>query len=250
MWYWFFKYTIFSALVRLGWRAKITDANNVPAKGAAIIAPNHIANIDSLVIPALIERRLTYPAKAELFAGKSFSGRIVAWFLRAIGQVPMDRSGGRASAASLGEIGEVLASGNLVGIYPEGTRSPDGRLYKGKTGAARMALQAQVPIVPVGVMHTQTVRKVFGIGWPSKPRVIIGQPMWFEEFYEHKSNAKVLRYVTDQVMAAIQELTGQEYADVYGFRVKHGDLRESGSDAFLKDRPGEGAAKPDLGATK
>lgn len=250
MWYWFFKYTIFSAIVRLGWRAKISGAKNVPDSGGAIIAPNHIANIDSLVIPALLKRRLTYPAKAELFSGKGFKGKIVAWFLRAIGQVPMDRSGGRASAASLGEIGQVLADGNLVGIYPEGTRSPDGRLYKGKTGAARMALQAQVPIIPVGVMHTQTVKKVLGIGWPSKPRVVVGEPMWFEEYYDHKSNAKVLRYVTDQVMAAIQELTGQEYADVYGFRVKHGDLKATGSDAFLKAHPGEGASKPVLPTTQ
>ncbi|MDO4783727.1 MAG: lysophospholipid acyltransferase family protein [Propionibacteriaceae bacterium] len=240
MWYTFFKFTIFRPLVRFGWRATITGLENVPATGGAIIAPNHIANIDSIVIPALLQRRLTYPAKAELFAGKGFRGRIVAWFLRAIGQVPMDRSGGRASASSLDEITAVLTGGNLIGIYPEGTRSPDGRLYKGKTGVARMALQSRVPIIPVGVERTQSTRKVLGMGWPDRPRVIVGEPLYFDEFYADKSNAKVLRWVTDETMAAIQRLTGQEYADVYGFRVKHGDLKGEGSDAYLRPRPGGG----------
>lgn len=245
MWYSFFKVTIFRPLVKYGWRATIIGLDNVPATGGAIIAPNHLANIDSLVVPALLNRQLTYPAKAELFAGKGFKGRIVAWFLRAIGQVPMDRSGGRASATSLGEITEVLNAGNLVGIYPEGTRSPDGRLYKGKTGAARMALLAEVPIIPVGVERTQNAKKILGMGWPDHPRIIVGKPMSFDEFYGAKGNAQVLRWVTDEVMAAIQQLTGQEYADVYGFRVKHGDLRELGSDSFVVSRPG-GGDKPDL----
>lgn len=242
MWYTFFKYTIFRPLVKFGWRATISGMENVPSTGGAIIAPNHLANIDSIVIPALLQRRLTYPAKAELFAGKSLKGRVVAWFLRAIGQVPMDRSGGRASASSLGAITQVLSEGNLIGIYPEGTRSPDGRLYKGKTGVARMALQAEVPIIPVGVQRTSTTRRILGIGWPRRPHIIIGEPLYFDQFYTAKSNAKVLRWITDETMAAIQRLTGQEYADVYAFRVKHGDLSETGSDDFLRPRPGGGAA--------
>lgn len=240
MWYSFFKFTIFRPLAKYLWRARIEGIENVPTTGGAIIAANHIANIDSLVIPALLDRQLTYPAKAELFQGKGFKGRIVAWFLTAIGQVPMDRAGGRASASSLDRVTEVLTRGGLVGIYPEGTRSPDGRLYKGKTGVARMAMLAEVPIVPVGVERTQSVRKVLGIGWPDRPRVVVGQPLHFDEYFAAKGNAQVLRYVTDETMAAIQRLTGQEYADVYGFRVKHGDLKPVGSDAFLRPRPGDG----------
>lgn len=250
MWYWFFKFTIFRPLVVWGWRSRIVGAENVPERGGAIIAANHIANIDSLVIPALLPRRLTYPAKAELFSGKGFKGRIVAWFLRSIGQVPMDRAGGRASAASLGEITDVLEGGNLIGIYPEGTRSPDGRLYKGKTGVARMALMTQVPVIPVGVQRTPSTRSFLGIGWPDRPVVTVGRPLTFEEFYDHKTDAKVLRWVTDEVMAAIAPLSGQEYADVYGFRVKAGDLKDVGSDAFVRPRPGDGAPKPSFGGSE
>lgn len=240
MWYWIFKFTIFRPLARFGWRAKLVGAENIPTQGGAVIAANHLAGIDSIVIPALMRRRLTYPAKAELFNGKGFTARIVAWFLRAIAQVPMDRSGGRAAAESLGEITDVLRAGELIGIFPEGTRSPDGRLYKGKTGVARMALMTEVPIIPVGLIGTPSVKKVLGIGWPHRPQIIVGKPIHFDEFYHAKKNSQVLRYVTDEVMAAIQTLTNQQYADVYGFRVKHGDLRESGSDEFIRDRPGTG----------
>lgn len=240
MWYRIFKASIFRPLVRFGFRARIIGAEKVPTGGGAILASNHIATMDSLVIPAMLPRKLTFPAKAELFSGKSPQARIIAWFLRAVGQVPMDRGGGRASAASLQVITDVLAEGNVIGIYPEGTRSPDGRLYKGKTGIARMVLNNSVPVIPVGVVGTHTVRGLFGIPWVKRPIVMVGEPLDFSHLSERAGETKVQRWVTDEVMRAIQELTGQVYVDVYATRVKYGDLKGKGADEFVVDRPGGG----------
>ncbi|MEO7587310.1 MAG: lysophospholipid acyltransferase family protein [Arachnia sp.] len=243
MWYAIFKAAIFRPLVKYGFRAKIIGAENVPRSGGAILASNHIAIMDSLVVPAMIPRRVTYPAKAELFTGKGGPGAaVIAWFLKAVGMVPMDRGGGRASATALSNISEVLASGALVGIYPEGTRSPDGRLYKGKTGLARMVLANDVPVLPVGVVGTEKRRGPFGIPWISRPMVIVGEPLHFSDLAGRDRETKALRWVTDESLAAIQRLTGQEYADVYASRVKHGDLQDVGSDAFVLPRPGGGPA--------
>nr|WP_255622312.1 lysophospholipid acyltransferase family protein [Tessaracoccus sp. OS52] len=233
---------MFGPLVKYGFRARIVGADNVPAEGGAILASNHIATMDSVVIPAMLPRRLTFPAKAELFTGSHGPGsRIVAWFLKAVGMVPMDRGGGRASAASLGAIAKVLADGEVVAMFPEGTRSPDGRLYKGKTGMARMVLANDVPVIPVGVVGTQSVRGLLGIPWLSRPVVIVGEPLRFSEFTGQPQDTKTLRWVTDEILAAIQGLTGQEYADVYASRVKMGDLKDRGSDDFVLPRPGGGS---------
>ncbi len=222
--YQFFKYSIFLPLVRFGFRARVEGLDRVPHGGGAILASNHRATMDSIVLPAMMPRVVTFPAKAELFHGKSVGGKIVAWFLRTIKMVPMERGGGRASAESLRAISDVLAQGNLVAIYPEGTRSPDGRLYRGHTGVARMALLNDVPILPVGLVGTETVRGPLGIPWVRRPQVIVGEPLYFPEL-AHRTDIKAHRHVTNHVMAAIQELTGQPYVDVYGVRVKHGDLR-------------------------
>ena len=241
MWYQFFKFTIFKPLVKFGYGTRVIGKENFPRKGGAILASNHIGALDSLVIPASMPRKITFPAKAELFVGDGGVGsRIVAWFLKAVGQVPMDRSGGRASADALGSITSVLAEGHVVAIYPEGTRSPDGRLYKGKTGMARMVLSNDVPVIPVGVIGTKSHKGPFGIPWSRRPVVIIGEPLDFSPYATAKPSTKLLRWVTDETLAAIQRLTGQEYADVYATRVKHGDLKEVGSDEFLLSRPGGG----------
>lgn len=250
MWYEIFKAAIFKPLVKYGFRARIIGAENVPPSGGAILVSNHIAIMDSLVVPAMVPRRVTYPAKAELFTGKGGPGpAIVAWFLKTVGMVPMDRGGGRASATALNNISEVLAAGALVGIYPEGTRSPDGRLYKGKTGLARMALANDVPVLPVGVIGTQKAKGLFGIPWISRPVVVVGESLYFSELAGRERETKALRWVTDETLAAIQRLTGQEYADVYAGRVKHGDLRDTGSDAFLLPRPGGGPAPLAVGGS-
>ena len=241
MWYQFFKFTIFKPLVKFGYGTRVIGKENFPRKGGAILASNHIGALDSLVIPASMPRKITFPAKAELFVGdRGVGSRIVAWFLKAVGQVPMDRSGGRASADALGSITSVLAEGHVVAIYPEGTRSPDGRLYKGKTGMARMVLSNDVPVIPVGVIGTKSHKGPFGIPWSRRPVVIIGEPLDFSPYATAKPSTKLLRWVTDETLAASQRLTGQEYADVYATRVKHCDLKEVGSDEFLLSRPGGG----------
>lgn len=248
MWYEIFKSTIFRPLVKYVFRARIIGLENVPPTGGAILASNHIAAMDSLVVPSMIPRRVTYPAKAELFTGKGGpSAFLIAWFLKAVGMVPMDRGGGRASATSLHDISDVLASGALIGIYPEGTRSPDGRLYKGKTGLARMVLANNVPVLPVGVIGTQKVRGPFGLPWISRPVVVVGEPLHFPQLAGRERDTPALRWVTDETLAAIQRLTGQQYADVYASRVKHGDLKDTGSDAFVLPRPGGGPAPLSVG---
>ena len=235
--YQFFKHTIFRPLVRWGFKAKVVGIDNVPRTGGAILASNHIHTMDSVVIPAMMPRMVTFPAKAELFTGKDLPSKIVAWFLKLIKMVPMERGGGRASAESLKAISDVLAQGNLVAIYPEGTRSPDGRMYKGHTGVARMALHNDVAILPVGVVGTETIKGLFGIPWVRRPLVVIGKPLYFPE-YAHARDIKIHRYVTNEIMAAIQQLTGQQYVDVYGVRVKYGDLKDTDTASYELPRPG------------
>lgn len=241
MWYWFFKRAIFYPLVRYGFKARIIGVENVPKEGGAVLVSNHIATMDSIVIPAMIPRKVTFPAKAELFTGKGGPGsKIVAWFLKSVGMVPMDRGGGRASASSLQVIGDVMKDGHLIAIYPEGTRSPDGRLYKGKTGMARIVLTNDVQVLPVGVAGTHTVKGPFGLPWVRRPVVKVGEPLSFPGFEGRDRETAAQRWVTDEVMTAIQKLTGQTYVDVYATRVKHGDLKDGGSDEFILERPGGG----------
>ncbi|AQP49831.1 lysophospholipid acyltransferase family protein [Tessaracoccus flavescens] len=239
-WYRFFKFTIFRPMVEYSYKAKVFGEENFPKQGGAILASNHIGALDSLVVPAMMPRPITFPAKAELFSGTSIGAKIVAWFLKTVRMVPMDRSGGRASADALQAISDVLADGQVIAIYPEGTRSPDGRLYKGKTGMARMALTNKVPVIPVGVAGTKSVKGPFGLPWARRPVVFIGKPLDFSQFHDTPGNSKVLRYVTDETMAAIQQLTGQTYVDLYAAKVKHGEITAEQADAHVLPRPGGG----------
>ena len=177
MYYQLFKNLLFAPVVRWLFQARIEGEENVPETGGAILASNHLAAGDTFVMPALLRRQVTFPAKAELFIGnRGLWSKIIAWFLKAVGQVPLDRSGGRVSLDGLSPVLQVLADGGLVGIYPEGTRSPDGRLYKGRTGVARMALAAGVPVIPVAVADTAPIRTAIGLPWIWKPRIVIGRP--------------------------------------------------------------------------
>ena len=249
MWYDLFKNGLFRPVVRFGFLARIEGEEHIPATGGAIVASNHLAAGDTFVMPSLLRRQLTFPAKAELFSGKGGIGaKIVAWFLKAVGQVPLDRSGGRVSLDGLGPVLKVLADGGLVGIYPEGTRSPDGRLYKGRTGVARLALAAGVPVVPVAVFDTAAVRTRLGIPWIRRPRVVIGEPLDFSAYAALADDRDGLRWVTDQVMAAIQDLSGQTYVDAYGTSVKSGSLSAAEADARVLPRPGHGTRPPQLPA--
>lgn len=243
----FFKYLIFVPLVRWGFRATVVGAENIPAAGGVILASNHLAAGDTYITPALIRRQVTFPAKAELFKGnRGLGSKIVAWFMKAIKQVPLDRSGGRVSLAGLEPVLEALEQGRVVGIYPEGTRSPDGRLYKGHTGVARMLLAAGVPVIPVAVFDTQTVKGWFGIPWVRRPRVVIGEPRDFTAYAALVDDREALRWVTDEVMAAIQELSGQSYVDAYATSVKRGALSSSDSESRVLERPGLGSTPPQL----
>lgn len=241
MWYEFFKYTLFAPGVRLAWRPWVIGEENIPRHGGAILACNHIEAIDPVLVAAMISRKLTYPAKKELFEGKGGLGpKVVAWFLKAVDQVPLDRSGGRRSIDGLGPVVQRLEEGGLVGIFPEGTRSPDGRMFKGKTGVARMALASGAPVVPVGVVGTEAHRGPLGIPRVDRPGIVVGPPLDFSGLAGRADELPVLRWVTDEVMNAIASLTGQEYVDVYGFRVKYGNLRGADLTRFERSRPGGG----------
>lgn len=215
MLYELFKNLLFTPVCRWVFRPTVEGAENIPETGGAVLAGNHLSTGETFLLPAMIKRRMTFPAKAELFTGTTILTKIVAWFLKAVGQVPMDRSGGRASAAGLDPVLDVLRQGGLVGIFPEGTRSPDGRLHRGRTGVARLALGAVVPVIPVGFYGTAWQKGLFGIPVMKRPVIRIGKPLDFSRFEAREADGALYREVTDEVMRAIQALTGQEYVDAY-----------------------------------
>src|SRR4051794_24860853 len=220
-------------------RPRVTGGERVPQSGGALVAGNHLSAWDTLVIPAMLPRQMTFPAKAELFVSRGPLSWVVSTFVKAVGILPMDRAGGRASASSMDTVLDALREGKVVGIFPEGTRSPDGRLYRGKTGVARLALSSGVPVIPVGVQNTHL---------PSWRRTVVrfGEPLDFSAYAGAGNDREVLRHVTDEVMAAIQELSGQRYVDAYATGVKAA-LREGRSvEAAEVERPGLGRAAPPL----
>ncbi len=242
-----FKGLLFRPVIRLLWRPWVEGAENVPASGPVILVSNHVSWGDTLFTPAMLPRQMTFPAKAELFdaRGKGPLAKLVAWFLRTVGMLPMDRSGGRASVDSLANVNESLrASGSVLGIYPEGTRSPDGRLYKGKTGVARLVLSGEAAVLPVGLVGSEIHRGPLGIPMMHRPGLRIGKPLDFAEYRGVTPNREVLRWVTDEIMAAIQQLTGQEYVDVYASSVKSGSVPPEELERRVLARPGLGTSKP------
>lgn len=240
MYYWLFKLAVFKPLVQLLYAPRVVGRENLPQQGGAVIAANHTYAMDSIVLPAMVPRRMTYPAKAELFRPSKDPRRaILAWFLKAIGVLPLNRDGGRESAAGLGPVSRALESGVLLGIYPEGTRSVDGRLWKGKTGVARLALHADVPVVPVGIVWGPPRGPL-----PRRPEVRIGKPLSWPQYTGRDDDRDVLRWVTDDVMAAIQDLTGQEYVDAYGVTRKTGQLTAEAAEGYRRDNPHARATPP------
>jgi 1-acyl-sn-glycerol-3-phosphate acyltransferase len=238
-WYQFFKAALFAPVVKLLFRARITGGERIPKKGGVLIASNHLGAMDAIVLAALVYRHLTFPAKAELFDGsRGLGSRIVAWFMRTIGQVALDRADPNQANAALRPIIARVKEGGAVGIYPEGTRSVDGRLYKGKTGVARIALATGAPVVPVAVFDTKEHRSWIGIPWLTRPRVVVGEPLDFSQYQGQENNHDALRKVTDEVMAAIQKLSGQEYVDVYGKEVKYHLISQEEADAKVLPYPG------------
>ncbi len=243
VWYSVFKAALVRPVIARWFRVKIEGTEKIPTDGC-ILAANHLDAGDTLSLPAMVKPKMTFPAKKELFMGKSLKGRFVAWFLRAVGQAPIDRSGGRASAASLGSIEDILADGGVIGIFPEGTRSPDGQLYKGKTGVARMALATGKPVLPVGLINTRFVKSRLGIPTMRNARIVIGDPMDFRDWAGQDNDHRVLRWVTNEVMGGIQQITGQTYVDVYASRVKRGDLKDADLGPYTLSHPNQGQRAP------
>ena len=245
MWYSVFKHGLVRPLVKWGYRGRVEGAGNIPATGGVVLASNHISAIDTVVLPSLIRRPVTFPAKAELFAGdRGPRSRVLAWFLKAVGQVPLDRSGARASLDGLGPILTVLEEGGIAGIYPEGTRSPDGRLYKGKTGVARLARAAGGPGGPGAGLDPDLHRGPGGLPDADHPVVRIGKPLDFTQYHGQQDDRRIVRWVTDEVMDAIRELSGQTYVDAYGTSVKYGGMSAEEAERRVRARPGGGAPPP------
>ncbi|MEU9919827.1 lysophospholipid acyltransferase family protein [Streptomyces griseoluteus] len=221
MFYHLLKYVLLGPVLRLVFRPRIEGLDHVPESGAAIIAGNHLSFSDHFLMPAILRRRITFLAKAEYFTGPGLKGRLTAFFFRSAGQIPVDRSGKEAGQAAVREGLKVLDRGELLGIYPEGTRSHDGRLYKGKVGVAVMALKAGAPVVPCAMIGTFEAQPP-GRKIPRLRPITIrfGEPLEFSRYEGMKDEKAVLRAVTDEIMYAVLELSGQEYVDRYAAEVK------------------------------
>ncbi|MCE7483198.1 MULTISPECIES: lysophospholipid acyltransferase family protein [Microbacterium] len=221
MFYWLMKYVVIGPVVKAIFRPWIVGRSNVPKNGAAILASNHLSVSDSVFLPLLIDRPMSFLAKSDYFTGRGLKGWATKYFMKATGQIPIDRSGGKASEASLNTGLQVLGRGDVLGIYPEGTRSPDGKLYRGRTGIARMALEARVPVIPVVMVDTDTAMPI-GRTVPRIVRVgiVIGEPLDFSRYEGMENDRYILRSVTDEIMVALQRLGEQQYDDVYASSVR------------------------------
>lgn len=212
--YWVLK-IILTPILRFLYRVRVEGGVNVPTAGPVILASNHVSFCDSIFLPMVLRRRVTFVAKAEYF-----EDRKTAWFFRAVGQIPIMREGGSASQRALASAREVLLGGGMFGIYPEGTRSPDGRLYKGHTGVARLALQCRAPVLAVAMVGTREAQPIGQV----KPRffmpitVRFSAPMRWDDRYDHQDDPLALRQITDEIMWALRELSGQEYVNRYAKR--------------------------------
>ena len=243
MFYWFMKTFVLGPVLKTLFRPWVKGLDNVPASGAAILASNHLSFSDSIFMPLMVPRPVVFLAKSEYFTGKGVKGKLTAAFFRLTNQLPMDRSGGAASAQSLNAGMNVLKNGSLLGIYPEGTRSPDSRLYRGKVGVARLALQARVPVIPVAMIGTDKVQPI-GKRVPNIRRIgmIFGEPMDFSRYYGMEDDRLIQRSVTDEIMYELMRLSGQEYVDEYAAVVK---LRLAGKATEAPtQQPGPGPEAP------
>ena len=220
--YFIIKNFILGPILQILFRPWVKGSKNVPNAGGAILASNHLSFSDSIFLPLKVKRPVTFLAKSDYFTGKGVKGALIRWFFKATGQLPIDRSGGKASEDSLNTGLGVLERGLLLGIYPEGTRSPDAKLYRGRTGIARMVLEAKVPVIPVAMIDTEKVQPI-GSKYPKIRRVgvVIGEPMDFTRFAGMEGDRAVLRAVTDLIVYNIMQLSNQEYEDVYASTVKN-----------------------------
>lgn len=236
--YWLLRYGSLGPLINLVYTPWVEGAENIPTSGAAILAPNHISFMDSMVVPLATSRRVTFLAKAEYFEGKGLKGMLIRNFFRSAGQIPVERGTTRAHTA-LSAASKVLKTGGLIAIYPEGTRSPTGLLYKGRTGVARLALENHVPVIPIGIHGTREIQPPER-NMPKLGRVglRIGKPLDFSKYQDQKDDRLVLRTITDEIMQNIKELSESQYVDMYAEearrliaqekRSKHKDAKTEG----------------------
>jgi 1-acyl-sn-glycerol-3-phosphate acyltransferase len=233
--YWVVKYTLGMAL-KVVFRPWSRGRRNLPRRGPVILASNHLSFADHFFGPLPLPRKVVFLAKAEYFTRPGFTGLVSRAFFKGTGQIPVDRTGGEASERALRSGLRVLAGGNVLGIYPEGTRSRDGKLHRGKTGVARLALESRAPVVPCAMIGTFEFLPS-GSFRPSlriRPGAIFGEPLDFSRYYGQETERGVLRSVTDEIMQAIQKLSGQEYVDTYARK----DDPEPGSQGDAAGSPG------------
>ncbi|MGI8459148.1 MAG: lysophospholipid acyltransferase family protein [Propionibacteriaceae bacterium] len=244
------KLLVFQPVARLVTRPWIEGQEHIPSSGPALLVGNHLHASETILLPSLLRRRITFPAKIELFHGHNPVGRFIGHFLAAIKMVPMDRSGGQASASSIDAIRDRLTEdGEVVMIFPEGSRSPDGRLYKGRTGTARIVLAAAgVPVIPLAVVNTVPRRNRLGIPMIARPGIRIGRPLDFSGYAAAGNDRDTLRWVTDELMNAVMELSGQVYVDVYASSVKQALTNGTELAQPTPPRPGFGRPRPKLAA--
>jgi 1-acyl-sn-glycerol-3-phosphate acyltransferase len=203
-------------VLRMLARPSVVGAEHIPASGPAILASNHLSVVDSIYLPLMLSRPVTFAAKSEYFTGTRLRDRAIGAYLRATKQLSTDRTGARAAQEMLEAALGLLRSGQLFGIYPEGTRSPDGRLYRGRTGVGFLALHSGAPVIPVAMIGTE---KILAPGShlprPGKIEIRIGEPLDFAEFRGQPAGARQRRAVTDAVVGAIQQLSGQDFVPMY-----------------------------------
>ncbi len=238
MFYWFLKFIALGPVLKLVFRPQADGVENVPTDGPAILASNHLSYADWLFMPLVVPRKVSFVAKAEYFTSPGIKGWLQKTFFSGTGNIPIDRTGADAAAGALLSAKRVLGQGELFGIYPEGTRSHDGRLYRGKTGIARLALETGVPVIPVAVVGTDVVAppgKKFG-RW-TRPDVRFGKPLDFSRYSGLENDRFILRSITDEIMYEIMRLSGQEYVDMYATRAKEESKKSDSSKGDEQRKP-------------
>ena len=239
MLYWFLKWVALGPVLKVVFRPELHGVDNVPSEGPAILASNHLSYADWLFMPLRLPRRVTFVAKAEYFTGTGIKGALQRAFFGGSGQVPIDRASGSAAEGALSAAKRILEEGHLFGIYPEGTRSHDGRLYRGKTGVARLALETGAPVIPVAVIGTDVVAppgKKFGKF--TRPVVKFGEPLDFSRYEGMENDRYILRSITDEIMYEIMRLSGQEYVDMYAAQAKELSKEQAKEQARAARREG------------
>jgi 1-acyl-sn-glycerol-3-phosphate acyltransferase len=245
--YWVVK-AILGPFLRLIFRPWAEGTENVPREGPAILASNHLSFSDHFFAPLPLSRKVVFLAKSEYFTGRGIKGLFSKAFFSGVGQIPIDRTGGAASERALRTGLRVLAAGEVLGIYPEGTRTPDGRLYRGKTGVARLALEGRSPVIPtamIGGFEFQPPGKL-APRLTIRPGVRFGKPLDFSRYYGLETDRLVLRAVTDEIMYELMKLSSQEYVDQYAQRAKGGLAHALRHDSRDKSRDSGGVPDSDL----